>query len=58
MDVANLAPVPVLAADDFEVYSGGSFISQQVANVVAGKLKVSEFMPTVCPRWQKGLNEG
>ena len=58
MKDANLAPIPVLAADDFEVYSGGSFISQQVANVLAGKLKVSDFMSTVCPVWQKGLNEG
>lgn len=58
MNNANLAPIPVLAADDFEVYSGGSFISQQVANVLAGKLKVSDFMSTVCPVWQKDLNEG
>jgi ABC-type glycerol-3-phosphate transport system substrate-binding protein len=55
---ANLAPIPVLASDDFEVYSATSYLSTQVDAVIAGKKTVDQFMGAVCSRWQTDLNAG
>lgn len=52
---ADLASVPVLTTDDFEVYSGTSFVSQQVAATVAGKQTPENFITTVCTKWQEDL---
>ncbi len=52
---ADLASVPVTTTDDFEVYSGTSFVSQQVAATVAGKQTASNFITTICAKWQEDL---
>jgi len=52
---ADLASVPVVTTDDFEVYSGTSFVSQQVAATVAGKQSASDFVTTICTKWQEDL---
>jgi ABC-type glycerol-3-phosphate transport system substrate-binding protein len=58
MDTADLAPIPVLAADDFEIYSGGNFLATQVAAVIAGEKTNEQFMEEVTARWQAGLDAG
>jgi ABC-type glycerol-3-phosphate transport system substrate-binding protein len=58
MAYADLAPIPVLAADDFEIYSGGNFLANQVAAVIAGEKTKEQFMDEVTARWQAGLDAG
>jgi len=58
MEYADLAPIPVLAADDFEIYSGGNFLANQVAAVIAGEKTTEQFMEDLIARWQSGLDAG
>ncbi|MBK8023739.1 MAG: extracellular solute-binding protein [Chloroflexi bacterium] len=37
MSFADILPVPVLAADDFEIYSGGNFLATTIGAVIAGE---------------------
>ena len=58
MAFADLAPIPVLAADDFEIYSGGNVLATAVAAVIAGEKTIDQFMDEVCVKWQAGLDAG
>jgi multiple sugar transport system substrate-binding protein len=58
MSFATIAPVPVLAADDFQIYSGGNFLATEVAAVVAGKKTIDQFMTDLQTKWQKDLDAG
>jgi maltose-binding protein MalE len=58
MDFADLTPVPVLAADDFEIYSGGNLLATTVAAVIAGEKSIDEMMDELTQKWQAGLDKG
>lgn len=58
MDVADLAPIPVLAADDFEIYAGGNFLANTIAAVIAGEKTIDQMMKEVTEKWQAGLDAG
>lgn len=58
MEVADLAPIPVLASDDFEIYAGGNFLATTIGAVVAGEKTVDQMMDEVTERWQAGLDAG
>lgn len=57
LEKADLASVPVTTTDDFEVYSGTSFVSQQVAATLAGRQDASKFVDTICAKWQEDLTK-
>ncbi len=58
MTFATIAPVPVLAADDFEIYAGSNFLATEVASVIAGQKTIDQFMTSLQEKWQKGLDAG
>lgn len=58
MDIADLAPIPVLAADDFEIYSGGNFLATTIAAVIAGEKTIDQMMQEITEKWQAGLDAG
>ncbi len=58
MEVADLAPIPVLNADDFEIYSGGNFLATTIAAVVAGEKTIDQMMTEVAEKWQADLDIG
>ena len=58
MDFATIVPVPVLAANDFQIYAGGNFLANEVASVVAGQKTIDQFMDTLTEQWQKDLDAG
>jgi ABC-type glycerol-3-phosphate transport system substrate-binding protein len=58
MEFADLAPIPILAADDFEIYSGGNFLATQVAAVIAGEKDIDQFMDELTEKWQADLDAG
>ncbi len=58
MSFATIVPVPVLAADDFQIYAGGNFLATQVSAVIAGQKTIDEFMTALQEKWQKDLDAG
>lgn len=58
MDVADLAPIPVLASDDFEIYAGGNYLATVIASVIAGEKTIDQMMTEITERWQAGLDAG
>lgn len=58
MAFADILPVPVLAADDFEIYSGGNFLANTIASVIAGEKTIEQMMEELQVRWQAGLDAG
>lgn len=58
MSFADILPVPVLAADDFEIYSGGNFLATTIASVIAGEKSIDQMMDELKTRWQADLDAG
>jgi ABC-type glycerol-3-phosphate transport system substrate-binding protein len=58
MAYADLAPIPILNADDFEIYSGGNFLATTIAAVIAGEKTIDEMMDDLTKKWQEDLDIG
>ncbi|MCI0397448.1 MAG: extracellular solute-binding protein [Chloroflexi bacterium] len=58
MEYATLAPIPILNADDFEIYSGGNFLATVIAAVIAGEKTVDQMMDELTEKWQEDLDIG
>lgn len=58
MPFATIAPVPVLAAEDFQIYSGGNLLANTVAAVIAGDKTVDQMMNELTTKWQDMLAKG
>jgi multiple sugar transport system substrate-binding protein len=58
MEFATVGEVPVVAGQEFTIYSGGNFAAKTLENVWAGKKTPAEAMEQLQKRWQKGLDRG
>lgn len=58
MAFADLASIPILASNDFDIYSGGNVLATLVAAVIAGEKTVDQFMDELTEKWQALLDAG
>ncbi len=59
MSTANVASIPGPDSSDFEYYEvSPSYIQTEVGRVLANQLSLSDFMPTICAKWQSDINSG
>lgn len=59
MKSADVASIPGPDMSDFEYYEvSPAYIQTEVSRVLAHQLPVSQFMPTVCAKWQQDINSG
>jgi ABC-type glycerol-3-phosphate transport system substrate-binding protein len=59
MKSADVASIPGPDMSDFEYYEvSPAYIQTEVSRVLAHQLPVSQFMSTVCAKWQQDINSG
>jgi ABC-type glycerol-3-phosphate transport system substrate-binding protein len=58
MSFATEGEIPVLAAQNFTIYSGGNFLAKTLETVWAGIAKPEEAMAKIKEQWQKDLDAG
>lgn len=58
MEFANQGEIPVVAAPDFTIYSGGNFLAKTLETVWAGQKTPETAMQQLQAQWQKGLDQG
>jgi len=58
MEFATIAPIPVLAAEDFQIYSGGNLLANTIAAVIAGEKTIDQMMDELTTKWQEMLDKG
>jgi ABC-type glycerol-3-phosphate transport system substrate-binding protein len=58
MEFATVGEIPVVAAPEFTVYSGGNFLAKTLETVWVGQKAPDAAMQQLKERWQKDLDEG
>jgi len=58
MDFATVGEIPVVAAPEFTIYSGGNFLAKTLETVWAGQKSIDTAMQQLQERWQKNLDQG
>jgi hypothetical protein len=58
MAFATAGEIPVLAAPDFTIYSGGNFLAKTLEQVWAKQKSIDQAMTEIQTQWQKGLDAG
>jgi ABC-type glycerol-3-phosphate transport system substrate-binding protein len=58
MEFANQGEIPVVAAPDFTIYSGGNFLAKTLETVWVGQKTPETAMQQLQAQWQKGLDQG
>jgi multiple sugar transport system substrate-binding protein len=58
MEFATQGEIPVVAAPDFTIYSGGNFLAKTLETVWAGQKTPETAMQQLQAQWQKGLDQG
>jgi ABC-type glycerol-3-phosphate transport system substrate-binding protein len=58
MEFASAGEIPVLAAREFTIYSGGNFLAKTLETVWVGQKSPEAAMQQLKERWQKNLDQG
>ena len=58
MEFATVGEIPIVAAPEFTVYSGGNFLAKTLETVWVGQKLPDAAMQQLKERWQKDLDEG
>ncbi len=58
MEFATAGEIPVVAAPEFTIYSGGNFLAKTLETVWAGQKTPEIAMQQIQERWQKNLDQG
>jgi len=58
MAFATAGEIPVLAAPDFTIYSGGNFLAKTLEQVWAKQKSIDQAMTEIQTQWQKDLDAG
>jgi ABC-type glycerol-3-phosphate transport system substrate-binding protein len=58
MEFATVGEIPIVAAPEFTVYSGGNFLAKTLETVWVGQKPPDAAMQQLKERWQKDLDEG
>jgi ABC-type glycerol-3-phosphate transport system substrate-binding protein len=58
MEFATVGEIPVVAAPDFTVYSGGNFLAKTLETVWTGEKTPESAMQQIQAQWQKDLDQG
>jgi multiple sugar transport system substrate-binding protein len=58
MEFATAGEIPVVAAPDFTIYSGGNFLAKTLETVWTGQKAPEVAMQQIQAQWQKNLDQG